>query len=347
MSEKMQNSSVDSEIIVDRIKKALQEEIVEKIERILVPKLAFFVGAGISHNSPSNLPLFGELNREIIRSATGHMLDEDDCQTLSNNIRPEIVLQILTEVLPQKLMYELLRSLENGMTKVEPNSNLFLLAQVLKQGGWVFTTNYDNLIEKAGKNIDLDIDKCKCYGDRDFSKFKEKFLDTGSIPGGYMFKLHGSIEDPDSILATLGKIGKGLAGSKKEVLEYFLRNFNFCFIGYSCQDDFDIVPVFLDTPSEKGVCWFQYAEREIGEVIWGRDIPRYEKEENKPLGEKKDWGTINTNELLLRRKDSFKVIGDSSKFVEQKLFVERKSIKHAVSEGEYEDAIHSMGKGNR
>jgi tetratricopeptide (TPR) repeat protein len=333
----MQDPSADIEIIEDGIKKTFHEEIIEKIEKILVPKLTFFVGAGISHAPPSKLPLFKELNKEIIRSATSDMPDEDDYETLSDNIRPEIVLRILTDILPQELMYKLLWSLEKIMTKVEPNPNHLLLAQALKQGGWVFTTNYDNLIEKACRNINLDVEKRKCYRDEDFDEFKERYLDVRNIPGGYLFKLHGSIEDPKSILATLKRIGKGLAGSKNAILKYFFQNFNFCFMGYSCRDDFDILPTLLDTPSEKGICWFQHAGREIGEVIWGQDILQYEKEkeENKPLGEIKDWETINVNELLLKTESSFKVIGDSSKFVEQKLwrYIGRKSVECAISEG--------------
>ena len=338
----MQDPSADMEIIEDEIKKTFHKEIIEKIEKILVPKLTFFVGAGISKAQPSKLPLFEELNKEIIRSATtglthdpGGLQDDDDYTALSNNIRPEIVLRIFTDILPQELMYKLLQYLEKIMN-VEPNLNHRLLAQALKQGGWVFTTNYDNLIEKACSHLKWDVEKRRCVRDEDFDEFREKFLNVRNIPGGYLFKLHGSIEDPESILATLKRIGNGLADSKNAILKYFFQNFNFCFMGYSCRDDFDILPMLLDTPSAKGICWFQYAEREIGEIIWGQEILQYEKdkEENKPLGEMKNWETINVNKLL-KTGSSFKVIGDSSEFVEQKLWrcIERESIKCAVSKG--------------
>lgn len=317
----MRNSSVDLETIENKMERALYEELTGKIEKFLAPKIVFFVGAGVSHASPSNLPLFRELNEGIIRSATGDMLDEDDYQILSSSIRPEVMLQILSDMLPQQLMDRLLQTLEVLMTSVDPNPNHMFLAQVLGEGGCVLTTNYDSLIEKACMRLGSPIGKRRCYRERDFDDFWRKHSATRKIPKGYLFKLHGTIEHPKSIMAIIRDIGKGVSSTKRNVIRYFLRGFNFCFMGYSCQDDFDIFPLLLNTPSEKGVCWFQHAETGIGEVVWGRDILRSEKEkeENKPLGEKKDWKAINANELLLKREDSFKIIGNSSSFTEQKL----------------------------
>jgi tetratricopeptide (TPR) repeat protein len=308
----MQNSSIDSETVEDRIKKALHEITIDKA---LVQSLIFFVGAGVSHDPPSNLALFGELNKEIIRSATSSMLNEDDYEILSYHIRPEILLQILTDTLPRELVDELLRLLKEIMSKAEPNSNHFLLAQVLRQDGWVFTTNYDNLIEEASKTVDVK----RCYNDSKFEEFYKRYISTNTrnLPGGYVFKLHGTIEDPESILATLRSIGKGLTNYKEKVLEYFLQNFNFCFMGYSCQDDFDILHVLLNTSSNKSVVWFQYRKGEIGQIICGRNILEYEreKEQKRPLGEKKEWSIINANEFLLKKKVFLKIVGDSSRFV--------------------------------
>ena len=92
-------------------------------------------------------------------------------------------------------------------------------------------------------------------------------------------------------------------------------------MGYSCLDDFSIFPVLRDTDSERLVFWFKFAEGSIGEIIWGRERLQYEKEveENKPPGEK-HWETINVNSVLLKRRASFKFVGDSSEFVQNKLY---------------------------
>ena len=315
----MQGSIVDSEIIEGKMRRVFRKTLTDEMERVLAPKLVFFVGAGISHVSPSCLPLFKELNKSIIRLTTGGQLDEKDCETLADDIRPEVVLQILMEILSKDVMYKLLEWLKGVMTGTEPNPNHFLLAQVLNQGGWVFTTNYDNLIEKACDRLSIHVQDKICYNETHFEEFRKRHRDVGDVPGGYLFKLHGTIEDFESILATLRHVGKGLALSKTHILKYFLKNFSFCFMGYSCQDDFDILPVLLENPCEKGMIWFKYSEREIGEIVWGKDVIRYEKEkeENKPLGERRNWETANVNGLLLRSTPAFKLIGNSSRLVEQ------------------------------
>jgi tetratricopeptide (TPR) repeat protein len=193
------------------------------------------------------------------------------------------------------------------------------LAQALKQGYCVFTTNYDNLIEKACEKIGLNVDGegRRCYTNKHFTQFVEEYLKRGKKFGGFLFKLHGSIEDIQSILDTLTEVGKGLSEPKKEVLQYFSQNFNFVFIGYSCRDDFDVFPELLKMPSERGVCWFSYMKDGLGAIIFSKRIIEleYKQEKNKPLGVPKNWETINVNELLLSRRNSIKVICNPSEFV--------------------------------
>ncbi|MBX5320874.1 MAG: SIR2 family protein [Candidatus Bathyarchaeia archaeon] len=336
----MQDSNIDLRDIEISIKDAFFGEIYDRIKGILTPKLVFFVGAGISNPSPSNLPLFGKLNEQLIRLTTGGLLNKDEYKFLSAKIRPEVVLQILREALPKQLMYDILTFIRNIMAKAEPNHFHFFLAQALKHGCWVFTTNYDNLIEKAYEKMGLNIDKegRKCYADKHFTQFVEEHLKKGKRVEGYLFKLHGSIEDIQSILDTLTEVGKGLSEPKKEVLEYFWQNFNFVFIGYSCRDDFDIFPELLKLPGEKSVCWFSYVKDGLDTIIFGkRGIElEYEQEKNKPLGESKNWETINVNELLLRRKNSIKVLCNPSAFVQKmvKVFPECKFIEKDILEDE-------------
>lgn len=312
----MQDSNIDLRNLEISIEDAFFEEIHNRIKGILTPELVFFVGAGIS-NPP--LPLFGELNELLIRLTTGGLLNKDEYKSLGGKIRPEVVLQILREVLPKQLMHDLLTFIRNIMAKAEPNDFHFFLSQALKQGCWVFTTNYDNLIEKACEKMSLNIDKegRKCYTNKHFTQFTEEYLKKGKSVGGYLFKLHGSIEDIQSILDTIAEVGKGLSAPKKEVLKYFWQNFDFVFMGYSCRDDFDIFPELLKTPSEKSVCWFSYAKEGLDTIIFSKRRIELEckQEKNKPLGESKNWETINVNELLLRRRNFIKAICNPSEFV--------------------------------
>jgi tetratricopeptide (TPR) repeat protein len=60
-----------------------------------------------------------------------------------------------------------------------------------------------------------------------------------------LFKLHGSIDDPDSIIATLNQEGRGLEPSKAELLRELAENFPLIIAGYSGKD-LDIKEVFMD-----------------------------------------------------------------------------------------------------
>ena len=295
---------------------------VNKLISDLTRRVVFFVGAGISF--PSGIPLFRELNEQVIRLTTGNKQNVD-YKFLSESLRPEVVLQILEEELGQKVLTCL-----EAFIGHDPNPNHFFLAEALRRGNWVFTTNGDNLIEKACELRGIDIKNRVFYTDEHFKQFGEllkSISNPQNTPGGYIFKLHGSVEEDKegderfrTFLLTLHQVGHGLSPSKEYVLKYFLQNFDFCFMGYSCLDDFSIFPVLRDTDSDRLIFWFKFAKGPIGEIIWGKERLRYEKEveESKSPGEK-NWGTINVNSILLKRRASFKLVGDSSEFVQNRL----------------------------
>jgi tetratricopeptide (TPR) repeat protein len=292
----------------------ITDKIDDVIEKVLDPKIVFFVGAGLS---ASSIGTSKEINRKVIKHVVGDILSIGEDEVLSD-IRPEVLLKLLTEEYSE-VRDEIFRFLVDTIKEGEPNENHFFLAEVIKRGGFVFTTNYDTLIEDACCDRQQ-IANYVCYQDNQFKQFCKEYLQKDSLPKtGRLFKLHRSVESPDSILATLSQLGGGLSRYKKEVLEYFLRNFNFCFMGYSCRDDFDILPVLLETPSKKGVIWFKYARETIGGAIWDEKTLRIEKEkeENKHLKEKKDWETININNFLLKRQDFLKIIGDPGQLIRE------------------------------
>ena len=105
-------------------------------------RIVFLVGAGIS--VPSWVPDFGSLNKEVIQTIVNGEIGEDDCIFLSKNIRPEVMYQIAMDELDDRVLNSL------GMLEgYEPNYYHYFLAEALKRGNWVFTTNPDNLIETA------------------------------------------------------------------------------------------------------------------------------------------------------------------------------------------------------
>ena len=112
---------------IDRMMEAFVSKLIEALGR----RMVFFVGAGIS--ILSGVPNFRTLNERVIRLTTGNKEDED--KFLSENLRPEVVLQILEEELGPKV----LTCLETFIGHI-PNPNHFFLAEALRRGNWMFTT---------------------------------------------------------------------------------------------------------------------------------------------------------------------------------------------------------------
>jgi tetratricopeptide (TPR) repeat protein len=290
--------------------------LLDRLTQIDNSKMVFFVGAGISVPAPSRLPNFQQLSQKVIQDIVGNVLEKTEIDFLSQNLRPEVILQIAVEELGPKV----LRSLQI-LTSHRPNANHFFLAEAIRLGNWVFTTNLDNLIEEAGKLMHIKIKRC--YEDRHFEEFAKGLSAGGDMPG-CLLKLHGTIEEDkpfeeryNTILVALRQVGRGLSEPKQRVLSCFLRSFDFCFMGYSCQDDFSVSPVLLDTDSDTSVFWISYARTPIKSSLSEKDALRSQKEaeENKAPGEKRDWETINVNSFLLRREKALKLVGDSSTFM--------------------------------
>ncbi len=292
--------------------------LLERLEQIETSKMVFFVGAGISVGS--GLPNFQQLSKKVIQDITGDKLEDRESEFLSQNLRPEVILQIAVEELGSII----LRSLQM-LVNHKPNPNHFFLAEALRQGDWVFTTNQDGLIEKAAEARSINFRRC--YEDTQFEEYG-KCVSAGESPEGCLFKLHGTIEDNKSfeerfstILMALRQVGRGLSEPKQRILSYFLPRFDFCFIGYGCQDDFSVTPVLLNTGSDRNIFWLKYAGSAIDEPISDKSILHRQKEaeESKAPGEKRDWETINVNNFLLKRDKAFKFIGDSSEFVKDSI----------------------------
>lgn len=107
-------------------------------------KTVFFVGAGIS--IPSGLPNFKELSSEAITKIGGNLISPEDYEIICLTLRPEVIFKIMVDEFNEESLF-FLEMFEGH----EPNSNHFFLADKLKQGHCVITTNGDHLIEDACK----------------------------------------------------------------------------------------------------------------------------------------------------------------------------------------------------
>lgn len=112
-------------------------------------------------------------------------------------------------------------------------------AQVIKRRGAVITTNFDMMIEQA--------------------------LDAGAIPydrgtlgcsskDAILFKIHGSIDNPASLALTIDQVGAGLGPERTRSLHKVIRGRVVLVLGYSGNDQLDILPALRAGPYDR-IVW--------------------------------------------------------------------------------------------
>lgn len=205
-------------------------------------KIIIFAGAGISIDS--NLPsadtlldwtlgkLLGsreenEPNIINVEKLRNKIQDETTQLSRERKLPPELIYDAIYEFAGQKV-FTLLDPLRFG----SPNLNHGLLAVLLKTKyvDTVVTTNFDCLIEKAVDSFDF------------FSSY---------IVKKNIWKIHGSIDDPNSMVTTFRRVGRMLFDEKKiDKLIDMLNDGHVLFIGYGGTDP-DLNPAFRKAKAKK------------------------------------------------------------------------------------------------
>lgn len=202
---------------------------------------AVFCGAGISRNS--GIPIAPDLIRAVLESFN---IGKQHIQTIvSLNLPFEVVMGILRDSVGIDDLLDIFRL-------ATPNANHFLLAQLAKERRIIalVTTNFDTLIEHACRLLGLEQgqDFVIYCNERDFQE-----LDFGNMANGpfRIFKIHGSISDPQTIRVTLDYVAsKVFSSQRRSILRYLFANEithtgnhrKVLVLGYSCSDSFDITP---------------------------------------------------------------------------------------------------------
>lgn len=210
------------------------EKIFTKISR--PSEFAIFCGAGISKNS--GLPLANQLKECVLKR---FFLDKKDIPEL---MRSDLPFEGFMEIIRNKVdISKILDIFALGT----PSTNHMFLAKLAKYGllKTIYTTNFDLLIEKALEREGLHKEKdFRVYSsEEDFSTLYQNINKISII------KIHGSIDNKDSIRTTLKAVAsKSLSDERIPAINHMLLiNGNtgcktLVILGYSCSDTFDIVP---------------------------------------------------------------------------------------------------------
>ncbi|MGA2885231.1 MAG: SIR2 family protein [Halobacteriota archaeon] len=230
-------------------------------KRLLAGEVALFCGAGISKNS--GLPLADELKRSILETLL--QTKQDVKQSMRVPYPFEAFLQSVFDpglVSGMRLnSMKILEIFRHG----EPNSNHVFIARLAKSGfvKTVATTNFDVLIEKALKNEGLEegIDFERYYTEEGFSAAESAEQDERFT----LFKLHGSIDHPETVRATLNAVAsQSLSKQRMRATRHLFStgaHQAILILGYSCSDTFDLMPQILSIDTnDKKVFFIEHTE---------------------------------------------------------------------------------------
>jgi len=332
LSEDAQRLDIENHKAKDTIKDT-KNNIENKVKAILENSLVLFIGEKVSEIS--GVQNFGDFIIEIIKSITkcnywrGDFYDFDE---LRSKLRSESAFKILHDEIGDDILICF-----EEFIKYEPNRIHYYIANEIKKGKWVFTTNRDDLIEKACKRSGVHIENKMIYEDDNFGNFYKNIQSHQPPPVGYIFKLNGNFDEKEEeferfrpFLVSLKGVGKDLNTNKMGVLRYFLENFDFCVMGYNCLDDSSIYQILKNASTKKGMFWFDYAEKPI-EIISAREHLEDEiKNEKSKSFRDRDRKTLYINNILLKRKFFSKITGNWIEIIQNAYLPPVKKKEHSI-----------------
>jgi len=201
-----------------------------------------FAGAGISVPGPSHLPTARDVIEHVTKALTNHPLIENYHHELAESLQQASVkMEILFEIVQQSAGVKLAQLFKVFDGKA-PNLYHHFVARLLENGsvGHLITTNFDRLIEKACAKEPV------VFASDDEHKRRASSA---------IYKIHGTVDRPETIVAVLKQVSRGLGLSKRQLMVETLSQ-TCLVLGWS-DDDIDLTPAFFQSP-EGLLLWFSY-----------------------------------------------------------------------------------------
>ncbi len=231
-------------------------------------EFVFLVGAGCSMEPPSRLPSALEFVRGIVTFCA----PPEEFGTIMNlnRLKYEAIVEIVEKRIDRDLKF-----LDYLETKKQPNIIHFFLANNILSNNNVITTNFDYLIEMAliellPKGEELRINPI--ITQEQYLNF-QKDKNINKVKEAHLFKIHGSKKNiitgqdtSSSLVTTLSALGKNkeegktfsIETYKKAALEESIYQRILVVLGYSGNDDFDIVPFVKEVRTYKKIIWIDH-----------------------------------------------------------------------------------------
>jgi len=229
-------------------------------------KYIFLAGAGISIDSPSNLPSA----RMLIDTLVNYVCPKEVLDEHSLEIKYELLIQVFRDEFDQEL-----KLIDFFGIPTNPNSIHFFLAQMIFNNYYVMTTNFDQLIEHAIFSLQpqgtpkYQTENLKiAITEDDYENIREEDLKV-------LFKLHGSNKNiitgentKQSIITTMDAIGKSMKKQEglfvlplyiHSVLERICSGKTLVFLGYGGGDGLDVLPELARIENIDKIIWIEHS----------------------------------------------------------------------------------------
>ena len=229
-------------------------------------RLVVFVGAGVSSIPPTCLPSWWAMNRSVVsalRDRVAELVGAERAQALAeaittrqeaNRFPPEYQAEVIVRRL-RASYFNVLQCLDSDT----PNDVHLRIAALAKAGRVpvVVTTNFDRALEAAFRELRVQAEVWSSPAR--FRALADRLKQNGS-PGApcSILKLHGSAEDPATLVDTLSQRKRGFAPEVSACVRYLLRYGHWLFLGYSGADlmaDENYLFLKPDASEAQGFTW--------------------------------------------------------------------------------------------
>ena len=227
-------------------------------------RLVAFVGAGVSSIAPTCLPSWWGMNQRVVvalRDRVTGLVGADRARALAeaitarqeaNRFPPEYQAEVIVHRLRESY-FPVLQSLDSQT----PNDVHLAIAALAKARRLtaVVTTNFDRALEAAFRQLGMEAEVWS--NPAQFGPLADRLHDAGATACP-IIKLHGSVEEPSTLVDTLSQRKRGFAPDVARSVRQLLRSAHWLFLGYSGADlmaDENYLFLKPDAAEAQGFTW--------------------------------------------------------------------------------------------
>lgn len=239
----------------------MKEQINEQLQDLITrepSEVVFLCGAGISLDAPTLLPTVNKFIYEVLEGcgAKQEIIDKVFLKSKETSYRFESLVDEIRKKCDEDL------SLANLFNSATYNKTHFMLATMLQRGASIITTNFDNCIENACSQNNMEVNERRVvYKGEDLNNCER-------ILQGALIKIHGSHplegESDSELVITIKALAKterafALLPNWRQYLLDLIKDKIVVVMGYSCSDDFDLVPLLEQSKPSK-IVWLNFVQ---------------------------------------------------------------------------------------